>query len=92
MGQRFFALFRAADVFRAPPRAPFFFRPAPFGFEPARRRVATSSCRCSDPIMRPSDSAERSRSDSFSRDRSRAGCAGIDFLAIQTPFSRARCP
>ena len=74
--QRFFALFGAADFFRAPPRALFFFRPAPFGFDPARRRVATSSCRCSDPIMRPSDSAERSSSDSSSRDR---------LFAIPTP-------
>jgi hypothetical protein len=69
-----------------------FFRPVLSGLEAASRPVATSSCRCSDPIMRPSDSAERSSSDSSSRDRSRDGCAGIDFLAIQSPFSRARCP
>ena len=36
-----------------------------------RRRVAPSSCRCSDPIVRPSVSAERISSDSSSRDRSR---------------------
>lgn len=95
----------ALELVRAPPRdfvvplfaftlrlAPDFFRPMPSGFVAAKRPVATSSCRCSEPIMRPSDSAERSSSDSSSRDRSRDGCAGIDFLAIQSPFSRARCP
>ena len=56
------------------------------------RLVATSSCRCSEPIMRPSDSADRSSSDSSSRDRSRAGVARSTFLAIQAPFSRAVCP
>ena len=95
----------ALDLVRAPPRdfvVPFFaltlrfvpecFRPMPLGLDATRRPVAASSCRCRDPIMRPSDSAERSSSDSSSRDRSRDGCAGIDFLAIQSPFSRARCP
>jgi len=95
----------AADFFRAPPRdvvAPPFaftlrfaavFRPAlPFAFDPSMRPVAMSSCRCSEPITRPSDSAERSSSDSSSRDRSRARVEGIVFLAIQSPFSRAVCP
>jgi hypothetical protein len=95
----------ALDLFRAPPRdfvvplfalalrfAPEGFRPMLLGFDAAKRPVAASSCRCSAPIMRPSDSADRSSSDSSSRDRSRDGCAGIDFLAIQSPFSRARCP
>jgi hypothetical protein len=54
---------------------------------PLEPPVATSSCRCSDPIMRPSDSAERSSSDSLSRVRSRVGCAGIAFLAIQSPLA-----
>jgi hypothetical protein len=95
----------ALDLFRAPPRdfvvllfalalrfASDCFRPMPLGFEAAKRPVAASSCRCSAPIMRLSDSADRSSSDSSSRDRSRDGCAGITFLAIQSPFSRARCP
>jgi hypothetical protein len=59
---------------------------------PTMRLVATSSCRCSEPIMRPSDSADRSSSDSSSRERSRAGVARSTFLAIQAPFSRAVCP
>jgi hypothetical protein len=100
-GQRFFVLFRADDFPRAPARVPVdplfafallraaatLFRPLPFGLPGLSRPVATSSCRCSDPIMRPSDSAERSSSDSLSRDRSRAGCAGIAFLAIQSPLA-----
>src|ERR1051325_800241 len=69
--------------------APAFFFPEPFGLADARRPVATSSCRCSEPIIRPSDSAERSNSDSSSRDRSRDGEAGMVFLAIPCPFSRA---
>src|SRR5262245_25309348 len=101
-GQRFFALFRVADNFlRATARVPVvplfafallraaatFFRPFPLGLPSVSRPVATSSCRCSDPIMRPSDSAERSSSDSLLRVRSRVGCAGIAFLAIPSPLA-----
>ena|SRR5215216_5069176 len=91
-------VFAALDLFRARPcvlvaalfalalrLAVDVFRPVPFGFAAARRPVATSSCRCSEPIMRPSDSADRSSSDSSSRDRPRDGYAGISFLAIQSP-------
>jgi hypothetical protein len=107
-GQRFFALFRTSDFFRVPPRvllvprlavaltllrfAAALFLPFPFGLAVVIRPVAISSWRCNDPIMRPSDSAERNSSDSSSRVRSRVGFAGIVFLAIQSPFSRARCP
>jgi hypothetical protein len=100
-GQRFFVLFRADDFLRATARVPVIplfafallraaatrFRPLPFGLPALSRPVATSSCRCSDPIMRPSDSADRSSSDSLSRVRSRVGCAGIAFLAIQSPLA-----
>src|SRR5262245_8550804 len=99
-GQRFFVLFGADDVLRTAARVPvllllavalpraaaILLRPLPFGLPAARRPVATSSCRCSDPIMRPSDSDERSNSDS-SRVRSRVGCAGSVFLAIQSPLA-----
>ena len=94
-----------ADFFGAVPRAAvplLAFEPRRFaltGFRApgvprvlAMRLVATSSCRCSEPIMRPSDSADRSSSDSSSRDRSRAGVARSPFFAIQAPFSRAVCP
>ena len=92
----FFAVPRTA----VPPRA---FEPPRFvltGFRApeasarvsAMRLAATSSCRCSEPIMRPSASADRSSSDSSSRDRSRAGVARSTFFAIQAPFSRAVCP
>jgi hypothetical protein len=94
-----------ADLFGAVPRAAvplLAFEPPRFaltGFRApavarvlAMRLVATSSCRCSEPIMRPSDSADRSSSDSSSRDRLRAGVARSTFLAIQAPFSRAVCP
>ena len=89
-----------ADVFRAPPRAvvplcPFklplfafagFRAPTAFPRLPTKP-VAPSSCRCSEPIMRPNDSADRSSGDSSSRDRSRAGRAGSTFfLAIHSPF------
>jgi hypothetical protein len=99
-GQRFFVLFGADDFLRAAARVPVvplfafallraaatLFRPLPFGLPAVSRPVATSSCRCSDPIMRPSDSAERSSSDSL-RVRSRAGYAGSTFLAIQSPLA-----
>jgi hypothetical protein len=42
------------------------------------RRVASSSCRCSAPIIRPSDSAERSSSDSLLR----GFCAESAFLRV----------
>ena len=92
----FFAVPRAAVpllAFEPPPFALTGFRAPPASARvSAMRLVATSSCRCSEPIMRPSDSADRSSSDSSSRDRSRAGVARSTFFAIHAPFSRAGCP
>lgn len=50
--------------------------------------VASCNCRCSEPIMRPSDSAVRINTESSSRDRAdfRAGSALLR-LAIQAPPS-----
>lgn len=91
----FFAppLFLAALRLRAPRRVAF--SPGSAGIishaSPAvaeRRFVAPSSCRCNAPITRPSDSADRSSSDSSSRDRSRRFLEGsaLFCLAIQAPF------
>ena len=58
------------------------------------RLPAPSSCRCSVPITRPTDSAERISSDSSSRDRSRCFLAGstLSRLASPSSSSRAGCP
>jgi hypothetical protein len=60
---------------------------APLPVECDKRRVALSSCRCSAPITRPRDSADRSSSESSSRDRSCGFRAGSTFFCLVIPSS-----
>ena len=53
----------------------------------ASLRVAPSSCRCSAPITRPRDSADRSSSESSSRDRSRGFFVRSTVLRLAIPSS-----
>jgi hypothetical protein len=86
-----FFFFLVVPLFRETPLPPPSGMPGRFSMTSSAvsdmRLPAPSSCRCSVPIIRPRDSAERISSDSSSRDRSRCFLAGstLPRLAIQAP-------